>query len=499
MTLRRRDLVVGAGALGATWATGPGWSAASSRSVPESVDALVIGAGFAGLNAAMIVAESGASVRVLEGDTRVGGRARTADGWFSAPELGAAQIGPMYARTRDMARRLGVKLGPGAHVNAPYSFVLQDQLVAARGWAASPLNHTEGAERVVPPQALSGFYVEQRTPFKALDDWLQPAATAYDISLAEWLRRQKASTAAVRLIQNGQGATPLEELALLRMMQEATRSRLDVQSAMASMPDAKAKDVFERFAMTSSHVVGGTSRLTDAMAATLGDRIRLGARAVSIDMRRRGRCEVRCADGSRFLARRVIVAVPFSVLRELEIRPALRGDQADAVARMPYHNQSQVWLEITKPYWEQDGVEASMWTDGPFTLIRQQIENDGSRVLISALSFGPNSRVIDALPEAERGRRALEYIEKVRPSTRGALRVVGVHSWRLMPLIRGCSHQFVPGRAAAWSLAMIKPHEALHFAGEHTRRLEVGMEAAMESGERAALEVLDKLLTGVLR
>jgi monoamine oxidase len=31
----------------------------------------------------------------------------------------------------------------------------------------------------------------------------------------------------------------------------------------------------------------------------------------------------------------------------------------------------------------------------------------------------------------------------------------------------------------------------LHFAGEHTRRLEVGMEAAMESGERVALEVLE--------
>ena len=37
---------------------------------------------------------------------------------------------------------------------------------------------------------------------------------------------------------------------------------------------------------------------------------------------------------------------------------------------------------------------------------------------------------------------------------------------------------------------MSKPHARLHFAGEHTRRFEVGMEAAMESGERAALEVL---------
>ena len=40
---------------------------------------------------------------------------------------------------------------------------------------------------------------------------------------------------------------------------------------------------------------------------------------------------------------------------------------------------------------------------------------------------------------------------------------------------------------------MTKPHERLHFAGEHTRRLEVGMESAMETGERAALEILERL------
>jgi len=40
---------------------------------------------------------------------------------------------------------------------------------------------------------------------------------------------------------------------------------------------------------------------------------------------------------------------------------------------------------------------------------------------------------------------------------------------------------------------MIRPHHELHFAGEHARRLEVGMEAAVESGERAALEILQAL------
>ena len=66
-------------------------------------------------------------------------------------------------------------------------------------------------------------------------------------------------------------------------------------------------------------------------------------------------------------------------------------------------------------------------------------------------------------------------------------------SWALDPLVRGCSHAFLPWRGADWAGNMIRPHHELHFAGEHARRLEVGMEAAVESGERAALEILQAL------
>jgi monoamine oxidase len=64
------------------------------------------------------------------------------------------------------------------------------------------------------------------------------------------------------------------------------------------------------------------------------------------------------------------------------------------------------------------------------------------------------------------------------------------HAWERQPLQRGCSPMFAPGQITAFGREMILPHGRLHFAGEHTRRLEYGMEAAMESGERAALEIL---------
>ncbi|MFO1427452.1 MAG: FAD-dependent oxidoreductase [Steroidobacteraceae bacterium] len=485
---RRRFLAsTGAGAVTALGVAGR--SHAGGRGEPP-LDVVVIGAGLAGLNAARLLVENGASVRVLEATDRPGGRCHTADGWHLHPDLGGAQIGRDYARVLDTCGRLGVKLGPGAHINAPYCFAIGDQLIPTAQWASSPLNRTVGAERSVAPHTLGGFYVEGRSPFKTFDGWLQPEAAEYDVSVAQWLTRLGASEEARRLIRESQGGIPLEDLSVLRMMQEATRGRLGLGTVNEA--ELKGKDAYERVAVLSRHVVGGTSRLTDAMAAALGDRVQLRKVVKAIDLDQRG-CTVRCADGTRVRARYAIAAVPFTTLRRIAITPRLRGDQADAVARMPYGNQSQVWLRVRRRYWEDDGLDASIWTDGTFTLIRQQIESDGARELMSVLAFGVKSRKVDALPEAERGRLAIAEIEKIRPSTRGQLEFVGAHSWELAPFQVGCSHQYVPGRGYAWSHSMALPHQRLHFAGEHLRRLEQGMEAAMESGERAGLEVAERL------
>ena len=171
--LTRRTFIAAAGAAAATANL-----TARARVANERVDITIVGAGLAGMNAAMILTELGAKVVVLEASDRTGGRCLTMDRWHLAPDLGGAQIGRDYARVLDVATRLKVKLGPGAHINAPYSFVVNDTLIPAKDWEKSPLNRTVGAERSIPPHALGGFYVEGRTPFESIDGWLSPAANA---------------------------------------------------------------------------------------------------------------------------------------------------------------------------------------------------------------------------------------------------------------------------------------------------------------------------------
>jgi len=65
-----------------------------------------------------------------------------------------------------------------------------------------------------------------------------------------------------------------------------------------------------------------------------------------------------------------------------------------------------------------------------------------------------------------------------------------VQNWSDAPWTRGHLAYMAPGQVAEFGGALAKPHGRLHFAGEHTSQMALGMEGAMESGERAAVDIL---------
>jgi monoamine oxidase len=232
--------------------------------------------------------------------------------------------------------------------------------------------------------------------------------------------------------------------------------------------------------------VGGTARLTDAMAGQLGDRLRLQQRVASVSMNPSG-AEIRCANGQTYRADFVVAAAPFPALRRIDVTPAFSGAQAEAIQSMRWANTSQVFLRQTAgAYWDDDGFAPSLWTDGPVNLYRQLRDSD----LILAVLVGRKADALDALPAAERGAFVVNDLQTLRPVLKGRLEAIATHSWRLEPAIEGCRHDFRPGTVRRFVPAMFRPHLRMHFAGEHTRLQEIGMESALESAERAVLEIL---------
>ena len=119
----------------------------------ESADVIVVGAGLAGLNAALNLEAEGYSVIVLEAADYVGGRTRTFDLSIGPTNAGGQTIGPYYARVRDLADRLDVPLIPNP-ARVPMGNYVNGSLVSAADWSKAEANKTVGVERDIQPGSL---------------------------------------------------------------------------------------------------------------------------------------------------------------------------------------------------------------------------------------------------------------------------------------------------------------------------------------------------------
>ena len=83
----------------------------------------------------------------------------------------------------------------------------------------------------------------------------------------------------------------------------------------------------------------------------------------------------------------------------------------------------------------------------------------------------------------------VQEIEAIRPAARGKIAGAALHSWTAERFNAGDFSYFAPGQLTRIVSRMADPHGRLHFAGEHTARANRGLESALESSERVAIEV----------
>ncbi len=474
MPLNRREFLVRS-AVAASLAAlprRPAWAATGAA------DVVIVGAGLSGLNAALILEEAGFDVLVLEGRERVGGKILTFADVPGMPEAGGQSIAGGYGRLVDAANRSGVELEdqlPRQLKHPDIALVLDGQPIAKAAWRDSPRNPFPAPLRELMPWQYAPMAIAKANPLTAVEDWIAAKHAADDVSMHAFLRAQGATDAMIDLAYDtntAYGTSAHDVSALMMAFVEAfSRAQRNLKPAVY-----KAK--------------GGNQRIPDGMARRLKGDVRLRQTVTAIAGSATG-VTVHTGDGARYAAKAAICALPCSTLRHVRFDPVLPGVQAEAVKTLPHQMITQIALEVRRPFWDSDGVAPSMWTDSPigrvFAIRGGATDDEVSSLLVTA--YGYKAAQLDRLGPQAAGRLAIAEIERMRPAARGQLRVAAHHSWALDPHAAGDWAYFAPGTVTRFMPAMFQPHGRVHFCGEQTSVGSRGMEGAMESGERAALEV----------
>ncbi|GLQ20177.1 flavin monoamine oxidase family protein [Algimonas porphyrae] len=438
----------------------------SSRKL--DADVIVLGAGLSGLYTAMLLEDSGFTVRVIEALPRVGGRMFTLDHGDGYTEGGGQQIGASYARVLDVAAELGVPLYAETGRGPATSHYLND------AWQLGSVDIPVFPEpfRNTPPGSVL-FRLLARTPgFDRPDGWLDPAPEL-DISAAQFLTQNGFSQAAQGLIDRALNANDLSSYSMLNL--HRTWQLYQQSAGMGA----------------TQYVEGGSQRLPEAMAASLNQPVLTDHPVTEIALEA-GRGTVRTSRGS-FTGAHIVCTLPFPALRRIRLSgfdtPLPLTEAIDGLA---YTQIMQVHMRAKTDYWTTDDLAPSLWTDTDLERVFADSGRDGS---LSGFQRGwvNGTGVAHWMHDtASAQQRYVQRLAELRPASQGQLDPLALIDWTTNnPFAGGAYYHWQPGQAARFGRDMGRPIGPLRFAGEHLGLLHTGMEAAMESAERTALDIIE--------
>ena len=446
-----------------------------------TVDVIVIGAGLSGLHTALMLEEEGVDVQVIEGRMRAGGRLQTLYDIPGNPEAGGNSFGFGYARMIDAVERYGVayQANRQSYLRG-MEIVIDDKVVPIKDWPDHPKNPLPVGYREDTPWQYYMRFMKEHVPFPQSSDWLDPKYAHLDIAFDDWMLSEGASSEVIDMCCNHKW--------------EYNNSTHDASALVVMMEYLWGRSVFLKDGASSSFTInGGNQRLPETMAGLLNKEVHYGKEVVGMRTGNDG-AEVHCADGTVYRADRVVCSIPFPVLRRIKVEPYFTGVQRKAIWTIPRQLVTQVHLVPTAPFWEEDGFKPAMFlVDSPIGLVTLNFSEDDPNEVASimALMMGNKAERVDQMDQESATALIVSTIEKVRPAAKGKLKVAGYKSWFRDPFASGDFTNFGPGQVTRFAGHMNAPHGRIHLCGDATAISNRGMEGALESSERVAIEIFN--------
>ena len=443
------------------------------------VDVCVVGAGFAGLTAALRLKQAGRTVALLEARDRVGGRTFTVthdDGtWI---DKGGASVGPTQDRIYALMDEFDVKTFK-QYTDGEAMMVVDGKQYRYGGtipWSMSPWASLNlGAAFLELGQMCKSVPLEAPWEAKNAQKWDR-------MTLAQWLEKNVKSKAAHDLLDtaiSGCYTSAASEVSMLFMLYQ-------MGSAGGPAWVLGGKD-----ASQDARVIGGMGAIYLPMAAELGDAIQLSQPVRYITQDADGVTVRSERDSVR--ARHAIVAVPLAIASQIVYEPMLPTDRSFLHQRMPSGAIVKVSIVYDEPFWRADGLCGQSAAPGSLATVTIDACTDtGTPGILCVIIEGPTAREYDRLGEAERRQAVLDaLVERFGARAGKPVEYVEQNWTRERYSGGGMLSHAPPGVLTEFGHALRKPCGRIHWAGTESSAKMCGwVDGAIRSGERAASEVM---------
>ena len=479
---------------------------------PKGASVVILGAGIAGMTAAMELRKAGYDVRILEFNSRPGGRNWTLRGGDSFTELGGLRQvcqfeqglyfnpGPWripyhHRAILDYCRRLGVALEPfiqlnhNAYLHAAGAFNgvpqrVRDIKTDFQGHVSELLAKVTQQGRL--DEAVSRE--DREMLLQALRSWgALDANYAYKANLVSGFFRGYAQGPG-----GGLGAAPVpgQPVDLSEILQSRLWRYLLNFSA-------------HTFQSTMFQPVGGMDMIGKAFARQVGDLIRHGAKVTRIQQDEQG-VTVTYTDISspattqQAKADWCVCTIPLSILSQIPTDVSRR--MKAAIDAVPYTPSVKIGLQFKRRFWEEDDAifGGISYTDLPIRQIAYPntgYNSAGKGVLLGAYLFdGPNAYEFTSMHPDERVARAVEFGARLHPQYGSEYENGIAVAWHRVPFTLGCAGNWSEEARAEHYDNLCEIDGRIVLAGEHVSYIPAWQEGAILSALDAVTRLHDRVV-----
>lgn len=474
---------------------------------------VILGAGLAGMVAAIELRNAGYKVKVLEFQKRAGGRCWTLRAGDQFTELDGSQQNVGFSKGNyfnpgpwrvpyhhhamlDYYKRFGIKLEAFNQVNynalVHHSQAFQGKPQRFRHIQADVRGHVSELLAKATNQGALDASVTQEDKEKLLAGLKSWGVLDKDY---RYVASHAVSDYRGYDIDPGGGLMPLATPSQPIGLQELLQSNLWGQIGVGN--------IYE-FHSALFQPEGGIDKLTQAMSKELGSLIHYNAKVTKIsqnekfvtvhytDARHPGNTQNIDADWC-------VCTIPASILSQMEIQ--VSDAMRSAIESLPYGSSMKIGLEFKRRFWEDDeriygGIS---YTNLPIQQISYPSTgymNPGPAVLLGAYAFeNTNSYRFSSLTPNERIRLALEYGSQLHHQYKDEfLNGVSV-AWHRIPWMQGCYGMWTDSLREQHYKNIAQLDGRIILAGEHVSYIPAWQEGAVLSSLDAIQRLHDKAMS----